>query len=1673
MIAVETILKERIVYVDSEALNLRGFQLLYGDDYDIQALRSPSHALDFLSKNEVDLIITDQKMSEMSGIDFLRKVRKFWPHTATVLLSAYSDYDALVAAVNEIGIFQFVSKPYDLDKMGFVINNAIESTRLKRMLHSKERELEVSQMKLSKIVETATDGIITVDNDSKIVMANKSAAKMFGYTNDELINMPMRELVPEEHDNGHDTYVGRFKQGEDSSSYMGLNTVIYGKDSAGYLFPIETTLSKMKIGDTVYFNAFIRNVKDRVEMQNKLRKSEEKFKGVFDSMINLFTRVANDGTIALISPSVQNVLGYTPEEVMGTQVIQYCDRLEDREFLNEILQKEGVYNDFQVSIIAKDGSKRILSIDAKHYKDKEGNILGIESVARDVTEQMQLKLKIRENNVLMQKAQSLAHLGTWEWSVADNTVMWSDELYRIYGLDKNKFECSFDAYIANIHPDDREKVAGIIRGALTSNKPVHFEERIIRPNGEIRHLNSWGNTVFDEDGNPVRMFGACLDITESKQKENALENNQDRAVLLSKVLGLSSQNIGMNECVSQTIQLLSEFIDCQAAHVHVYSEENDHLETSNIWYFDPAIDDQEVIMEFKDVSRDLTFALGQGLPGKAWKEKSVQWVSDVVEECKCGKNIQVSRLEIKGAFAFPVLRDGQVVAVFEFYLNNAERPNDQLFRLCNDISDRLSIIFDRIRTNDVLKENEKSLRTAQIVAKMGSWEYNSLTEELKLSTGEFVLLNLSPNTKRKLTLDDLIGMIHEDDREMLRRMIKIPDRLTTNKYEYRLRNKFGSIRYIHSFIKIIRDENGVATGILGTDRDVTEQRRTELRNNVVNSISRKLNSNLSLHKFCTYIFEQLSNVKSFPNFYISQYDNSKEELSISFQVLNNKIQRNLPKPRVRGNGLSEHIIRTKSGIYLNGNELSDFEKEHGLKLYGKRAKSWIGVPLIAEDRVVGVLASQSFEKTGSFTKDDLDLLSFIGTQIGSLVERHKVEKEIRQFEKYFSVSMDLMCIAGTDAFFKKINPKFSELLGYSEEELLSKSFIEFIHPDDVKFTYEQIEQLSNGVSNINFTNRYYCSDKGYKWLMWSATYDKDSEQIFAAAKDITEQKRSKDILEAIADIQSSFIEHTSIKEAFEKMLRVLLNVVNSECGFIAEVIDEGGSLRHEIHATWNSSIKTTQNGNPEEGINNDSEFLDELANLVLKEGEPVMLNNINNFLSEEEGFDDDSKVENFMGLPFFDNKEMIGIVGITNNSKGYSERDIVMLKPVLVTCSTLIKARQDDIKKKNAEKELQQLADIVSHSSDAIISTSVDRNVISWNHGAKHLLGYSTEEMIGTSSLLLRPKELEVEHDEIVFSVLEGNSIESYETIQLKKDGTPIHVNMSMFPLIGEDGDIKGVSSILRDISGQKEAVEIKEAFTKKLEIMVNERTRELDDAKKELAISLENEKELGRLKSQFVSTASHQFRTPLAVIQASLGVLDMQKDDMTDAFKVRFDKVFNRVKEHIGRMTNLMDDALVIGKINAGSVLPVIVETDIVGLCEGLVSNYNEIQTDGRVMDFSVLGEQENINLDAMLIEHAISNLISNAFKYSSESEPPQLSVCFMEDEVNIVVKDFGIGIPDLELSHLFEPFYRASNTREYSGTGLGSAIAKEYVELNKGRIEVSSELDEGSEFTIILNKY
>lgn len=130
---------------------------------------------------------------------------------------------------------------------------------------------------------------------------------------------------------------------------------------------------------------------------------------------------------------------------------------------------------------------------------------------------------ILEANLLINQGQDLANFGNWQWDITRNIVTWSDVLYKIYGLNKANFKATFEGYTDMLHPDDKGRVMGIIKNVLDSHKDIFFEERIIRPDGEERSLRSWGRVILNDEGTPVKMIGACLDITEAKAAQTKLQ----------------------------------------------------------------------------------------------------------------------------------------------------------------------------------------------------------------------------------------------------------------------------------------------------------------------------------------------------------------------------------------------------------------------------------------------------------------------------------------------------------------------------------------------------------------------------------------------------------------------------------------------------------------------------------------------------------------------------------------------------------------------------------------------------------------------------------------------------------------------------------------------------------------------------------------------------------------------------------------------------------------------------------------------------------------------------------------------------------------------------------------------------------------------------------------------
>lgn len=400
--------------------------------------------------------------------------------------------------------------------------------------------------------------------------------------------------------------------------------------------------------------------------------------------------------------------------------------------------------------------------------------------------------------------------------------------------------------------------------------------------------------------------------------------------------------------------------------------------------------------------------------------------------------------------------------------------------------------------------------------------------------------------------------------------------------------------------------------------------------------------------------------------------------------------------------------------------------------------------------------------------------------------------------------------------------------------------------------------------------------------------------------------------------------------------------------------------------------------------------------------------------------------------------------------------------------------REDKRKRIEAERILieseRQYRRLFEKMNDGMLYSNSIGKIEMVNPSFCQMVGYEEDELVGEIGYdFLHNIEDQKELKTKLNNRIEGRS-ERYETHFLTKSGERVCTSISASPLYDEQGVFRGVMSVVTDITSQKEAIEIKEEFTKKLEIEVGERTKELNETKVELALNLENEKELNELKSRFVATVSHQFRTPLAVIKSSMGLLTMLQENVDDQHKPKFDRVYGRVNGQVSRMTHLMNDVLLLEKINSNTISPSLRNLDIVQLCKDVALSFNEMQNDSREMVLSVKGEPREIQLDPHLMDHAISNFISNAFKYSDGGEAPKLDIVFNPEEVQITIIDTGIGIPPDAMESIFDPFYRAVNVDEIPGTGLGTAIAKEYIELNGGHVEVKSEIGVGSEFKIVL---
>ena len=210
---------------------------------------------------------------------------------------------------------------------------------------------------------------------------------------------------------------------------------------------------------------------------------------------------------------------------------------------------------------------------------------------------------------------------------------------------------------------------------------------------------------------------------------------------------------------------------------------------------------------------------------------------------------------------------------------------------------------------------------------------------------------------------------------------------------------------------------------------------------------------------------------------------------------------------------------------------------------------------------------------------------------------------------------------------------------------------------------------------------------------------------------------------------------------------------------------------------------------------------------------------------------------------------------------------------------------------------------------------------------------------------------------------------------------------------------------------------------------------------------------------------ASHEFRTPLSSVQLSASLIEkyLEKSDV-ESIK----KHTGKIKGSVGHLTNILNDFLSLERLEAGKVEPNIVQFDLVKFSEDITEEMQLIAKQDQHIVYQHTGITSKVSLDPNLLKNCIINLISNAIKYSGENSFIEFSTEISSNNCTISVKDNGIGIPELEQKNLFEAFFRAHNTGNIPGTGLGLNIVKRYVNLMAGEVTCHSEQHQGTIFIL-----
>jgi PAS domain S-box-containing protein len=610
-----------------------------------------------------------------------------------------------------------------------------------------------------------------------------------------------------------------------------------------------------------------------------------------------------------------------------------------------------------------------------------------------------------------------------------------------------------------------------------------------------------------------------------------------------------------------------------------------------------------------------------------------------------------------------------------------------------------------------------------------------------------------------------------------------------------------------------------------------------------------------------------------------------------------------------------------------------------------------------------------------------------------------------RFRQMVEAAGDVIYTTDARGYFTYVNPRVETLLGYRPEQIIGKHFTDLViprHEADVKAFYAQQRQRRAPETSLEFP---VLSATGEEiWVEQIVVLLEEGDAITgfqATVRDITRRKQAEQTLQENEQRYRALFEQTNDAVLILDLEGVHL-AANQRAGDLLGY--EPGEL---VGTSFVHIVSASEQGQASQMLQ------------ALRSGQPAPL--------YERSFCKKSGVE-------FPAEVTLALV---RDPDGTPANMLCFVREITERKRSEAIIQHSEA---NLRRNVERVEAILNSSSDAIILTYPDGTLQQANPAFTQLLGYQADDLFGKPLAMLVDANWTAPLNEGIAAALESRQPRRIEVVARRQDGTTFAADAMLSPIASDRRQPpSGIICSLRDITERKQMEE-------------------------DLRLALEKEKEFSALKTRFVSMASHEFRTPLATIQATCDTLRNYIHKMSpEQVAARFEKIQGQVKH----MALMLDDVLTLGRLQDGRMEFHPVEIEVDSFCQEIVDELRGLNTSHELVYTAALAVGR-ARVDRKLMRQIVTNLLTNAIKYSPQASTVRFEVHEDDGWLVMHVTDSGIGIPEEDQKHLFVPFHRAGNVGEVSGTGLGLAITKQGVELHGGTIACDSTVGVGTTFTI-----